>query len=262
MKTMSIDIETRSSVDLGKCGVYKYVESPDFDILLFGYSVDGGEVQVVDLACGEQIPEAVLRAVADGSVVKWAFNSSFERVCLSAWLRRHRPDLFHGYGTPEDTVGNYLDPVSWRCSLVWSAYLGLPLSLQGVGAVSWRCSLVWSAYLGLPLSLQGVGAVLKLEDQKMTEGKALIRYFCMPCKPTNTNGGRIWNQRCHDPVRLSRLYMGTDACGDHVHYLQNYNDRVSVFFISKHGCDHQKADLQIQRNRNSGITDNRSEYRA
>ena len=175
MKSISIDIESRSSVDLGKCGVYKYVESPDFEILLFGYSIGGGEVRVIDLACGEQIPEKVLRAIVDESVVKWAFNASFERICLSTWLRKNRPDLFHGYGIPEDTVGNYLDPRSWRCSLVWSAYLGLPLSLQGVGAV------------------------LKLEDQKMTEGKALIRYFCMPCKPTNTNGGRTWNQPEHAP---------------------------------------------------------------
>ncbi len=175
MKTISIDVETRSSIDLGKCGVYKYVESPNFEILLFGYSVDGGEVQVIDLACGEQIPEEVLKAIVDESVLKWAFNASFERICLSTWIRKNRPDLFRSYNIPEDTVGNYLDPRSWRCSLVWSAYLGLPLSLQGVGAV------------------------LKLEDQKMTEGKALIRYFCMPCKPTASNGGRTWNLPEHAP---------------------------------------------------------------
>ncbi len=175
MRDISIDIETRSSVDLGKCGVYRYVESPDFDILLFGYSIDGGEVQVVDLACGEQIPETVLIAVADESVTKWAFNASFERVCLSAWLRRHRPGLFRGYGMPNDSVGGYLDPASWRCSLVWSAYLGLPLSLEGAGAV------------------------LRLQDQKMSEGRALIRYFSMPCKPTRTNGGRTWNLPRHAP---------------------------------------------------------------
>ena len=175
MHDISIDIETRSSAELSRCGVYKYVESPDFDILLFGYAVDGGEVRVVDLACGEKIPEEVLRAVADGSVTKWAFNAAFERVCLSAWLRRHRPDLFRGYGIPEDSVGNYLDPASWRCSLVWSAYMGLPLSLEGAGAV------------------------LRLQDQKMSEGKTLIRYFSMPCKPTKTNGGRTWNLPHHAP---------------------------------------------------------------
>ena len=175
MKTISIDVETQSSIDLGKCGVYKYVESPNFEILLFGYSVDGGEVQVIDLACGEQIPEEVLKAIVDESVLKWAFNASFERICLSTWIRKNRPDQFRSYNIPEDTVGNYLDPRSWRCSLVWSAYLGLPLSLQGVGAV------------------------LKLEDQKMTEGKTLIRYFCMPCKPTNANGGRTWNLPEHAP---------------------------------------------------------------
>ncbi|MBR5382501.1 MAG: hypothetical protein IK133_01635, partial [Clostridia bacterium] len=135
----------------------------------------GSSLDLNDLACGEQIPETVLRAVADESVTKWAFNASFERVCLSAWLRRHRPDLFRGYGVPNDSVGGYLDPASWRCSLVWSAYLGLPLSLEGAGAV------------------------LRLQDQKMSEGRALIRYFSMPCKPTRTNGGRTWNLPRHAP---------------------------------------------------------------
>ena len=172
---LSIDLETKSGTDLSRSGVYRYTEDPEFEILLFGYSVNGGEVCVVDMARGEQIPEEVLQAVADESVVKWAYNASFERICLSAWLREHRPDLFASYSIPEDSVGNYLNPVSWRCSMIWAAYIGLPLSLQGVGAV------------------------LKLEDQKMTEGKALIRYFCMPCKPTNTNGGRTWNHPEHAP---------------------------------------------------------------
>lgn len=155
MKELHIDIETYSSVDLGKCGVYKYTESPDFEILLFGYSVDGGEVQVVDLACGEKLPEEIVSALEDDTVTKLAHNASFERVCLSRFL---------GYPT-----GEYLNPEQWKCTMVWSAYMGLPLSLAGVGAV------------------------LGLDKQKMSEGKDLIRYFCVPCAPTKANGGRTRN---------------------------------------------------------------------
>ena len=172
---LSIDLETKSGTDLSKSGVYRYVEDDDFEILLFGYSINGGEVSVVDMACGEQIPEDVLRAVADENIVKWAFNAAFERICLSTWLRKHRPDLFASYSIPEDSVGNYLNPVSWRCSMIWAAYIGLPLSLEGVGAV------------------------LKLQDQKMSEGKALIKFFSVPCKATKTNGGRTWNRPEHAP---------------------------------------------------------------
>ena len=172
---LSIDLETKSGTDLSKSGVYRYTEDPEFEILLFGYSVNGGEVSVIDVACGEQIPEEVLRSIVDESVRKWAFNAAFERICLSAWLRKHRPDLFCSYSIPEDSVGNYLNPASWKCSLIWSAYIGLPLSLEGVGAV------------------------LKLQDQKMTEGKALIKYFSVPCKPTKVNGGRLWNRPEHAP---------------------------------------------------------------
>ena len=172
---LSIDLETKSGTDLSKSGVYRYTEDPEFEILLFGYSVNGGEVSVIDMACGEQIPEDVLRAIVDESVTKWAFNAAFERICLSAWLRKNRPDLFCSYSIPEDSVGNYLNPASWKCSLIWSAYIGLPLSLEGVGAV------------------------LKLQDQKMTEGKALIKYFSVPCKPTKVNGGRLWNRPQHAP---------------------------------------------------------------
>ena len=161
MKTLSIDIETYSNVPLPKTGVYRYCESPDFEILLFGYSVDSGPVQVVDLACGEQIPEKIIAALEDESVIKWAFNASFERICLSRLL---------GYPT-----GEYLDPESWRCSMVWAATMGLPLSLEGVGAV------------------------LGLEKQKLTEGKDLIKYFSMPCAPTKTNGGRTKNHPFHAP---------------------------------------------------------------
>lgn len=161
MKNISIDIETFSSVDLGKCGVYKYAESPDFEILLFGYSVDGGPVQVVDLASGEQIPCEILVALMDSKIQKWAFNAQFERICLSRYLS----DL----GVAIGTGNGYLNPDSWFCSMVWSATLGLPLSLEGVGAV------------------------LGLEKQKLTEGKTLIRYFYIPCSPTKTNGGRTRN---------------------------------------------------------------------
>lgn len=156
MQHLSIDIETYSSVNLQKAGVYKYAESPDFDILLFGYSVDGGAVHVIDLACGEKIPTEIVDALSDESVTKWAFNAQFERVCLSNFL---------------DT---WLSPDSWHCTMVWSATLGLPLSLEGVGAV------------------------LGLEKQKLTEGKNLIKYFCVPCAPTKTNGGRTRNLPQHD----------------------------------------------------------------
>ena len=177
--TLSIDLETFSDVDLKKCGVYKYASSPNFEILLFGVSVDGGEVTVYDLASGDTVPEEIIRALSDDSVIKWAYNASFERVCLSVWLRRNYPQYFSSYSIEEDTVRNYLDPSSWRCSLVWGAYMGLPLSLEGIGKV------------------------LKLENQKMAEGKALIRYFCVPCKPTKANGGRMRNLPEHDPVKWS-----------------------------------------------------------
>lgn len=163
MKTLEIDIETFSSINLSKSGVYRYADSPDFEILLFAYSVDGGRVKVVDLTQGEQLPDEILEALTDPKVIKWAFNANFERVCLSKHL-----------GLP---TGEYLDPKSFRCSMVWSAYMGLPLSLQGVGAV------------------------LGLEKQKLKEGKDLIRYFCSPCKPTIANGKRTRNTPAHDPAK-------------------------------------------------------------
>ena len=177
--TLSIDVETFSDVDLKKCGVYKYASSPNFEILIFGVSVNGGKVTVYDLASGDTVPEDIIRALSDNSVIKWAYNASFERVCLSVWLRRNYPQYFSSYSIEDDTVRNYLDPSSWRCSLVWGAYMGLPLSLEGIGKV------------------------LKLENQKMAEGKALIRYFCVPCKPTKANGGRMRNLPEHDPVKWS-----------------------------------------------------------
>lgn len=169
MKSISIDIESFSDMDLSKCGVYKYSSSPNFEILMFGYSMDGGDVKVVDLACGEKIPVDILVALEDETVTKWAYNANFERVCLSRFL-----------GLP---VGSYLDPSSWRCSMVWAATLGLPMSLENVGAV-----------LGL-----------EKEKQKLTEGKGLIRYFCVPCKPTKTNGGRTRNLPEHDIEKWQRF---------------------------------------------------------
>ena len=131
MKTLSIDIETYSSVDLAKCGVYKYTEASDFDILLFGYSVDGGPVQVVDLACGETIPSEIIAALTDTSVTKWAFNAQFERICLSRWLRKNGNFDNTGYSIPEDTVGNYLDPASWKCTMIWSPRYRTPYRQAG-----------------------------------------------------------------------------------------------------------------------------------
>ena len=167
MKSISWDLETYSSVDLTKCGVYRYCESEDFEILLAAYSIDGGAVQVVDLACGEKLPEEILDALEDETVEKWSYNSQFERICLSRLL---------GY-----PAGNYLAPASWRCSMVWASTLGLPRSLESVGVV------------------------LGLEKQKLTEGKDLIRYFCVPCRPTKANGGRMRNLPEHDPEKWERF---------------------------------------------------------
>ena len=207
MQTLSIDLETYSDQPLAKTGVYRYVESPDFEILLFAYSVDGGPVQQIDLACGEKIPSKILSALEDETVSKWAFNANFERICLSRFL---------GYPT-----GDYLEPDSWKCSMVWAAYMGLPLSLEGVGAV------------------------LGLEKQKLTEGKDLIKYFCQPCAPTKTNGQRTRNLPEHAPdkwlafkrynirdvetemsiqARLSK-YPVPDSVWEEYHLDQEINDR-------------------------------------
>lgn len=207
MKSLSIDIETFSSVNLAKSGVYRYVEAPDFEMLLFGYSADGGEVQVVDLACGEKIPSQILAALTDETVTKWAFNASFERVCLSRYL-----------GLP---TGEYLEPASWRCSMVWAATMGLPLSLEGVGSV------------------------LKLDKQKLTEGKDLIKFFCHPCAATKVNGQRTRNYPYHAPDKWSAFktynardvetemsiqaklakYPVPDSVWDEYHLDQEINDR-------------------------------------
>ena len=176
---MSIDLETYSDIDIKKSGVYKYAEADNFEILLFAVSIDGCPVTVYDLACGEVLPDEIIDALVDDTVIKWAFNAVFERVCISYWLKRNYPDKFKGYGPAEDTTGNYLNPISWRCTMIWSAYMGLPLSLEGVGAV------------------------LGLKEQKMKEGKDLIRYFCVPCKPTKSNGGRTRNLPHHAPDKWS-----------------------------------------------------------
>lgn len=183
MKNLEIDIETYSSIDLNKCGVYKYAEAYDFEILLFGYSVDDGEVVVVDLAAGESIPADVLDALTDDNVTKWAFNAAFERVCLSRYLSDQGISLdpFHDNHPLSKECARYLNPESWKCSMIWSAYLGLPLSLEGVGAV------------------------LGLEKQKLSECKDLIRYFCVPCKPTKVNGGRTRNLYSHDAEKWERF---------------------------------------------------------
>ena len=177
IKSLSIDLETYSDVDLSKCGVYKYTESDDFEILLFAYSVNHEEVKVIDLAQGEKIPIEIIKALVDDEVTKWAYNASFERVCLSRYISRYYPEYFISYSINEDTVNEFLDPSSWRCSMIWSAYLGLPLSLAGVGAV------------------------LGLEEQKLKEGKDLIKYFCVPCNPTKSNGGRTRNLPEHDNAK-------------------------------------------------------------
>lgn len=191
MKTISIDIETYSDVNLAKCGVYKYAESPDFEILLFGYAVDGREVKVVDLAQGETIPKEILEALTDDAVTKWAFNANFERVCLSRYLTDlgRSLDPFHDRHPLSQECDRFLNPAGWKCSMVWSAYMGLPLSLEGVGAV------------------------LNLDNQKMKEGRDLIRYFCVPCKETKTNGGRTRNLPSHAPDKwnLFKSYNKRDV---------------------------------------------------
>ena len=173
------DIETFSKADLTKCGVYRYAEDPSFEVLLFGVSVDGGPVTVYDLKQGDSLPESIIFSLLDSGVTKWAFNAAFERVCLSRFL----------WDLNRLERGTYIDPRGWRCSMVWAAYLGYPLSLAGVGAA------------------------LGLEKQKMTEGKDLIRYFCVPCKPTKSNGGRVRNLPSDAPEKweIFKQYNARDV---------------------------------------------------
>lgn len=216
MKTLSLDLETYSSVDLGKSSVYRYVESPDFDILLLGFSTDGSPVQVVDLAQGEQIPPEIIDALSDERVHKWAFNANFERICLSEWLRRNSYPLHNEhYSTPDDPCMGYLDPAGWYCTMVWAAYLGLPLSLKDAGMA------------------------LGLDKQKLTEGKDLIKYFCVPSKdgkrhlpadaPDKWTTFKAYNLRDVETEmgiqeRL-RKYPVPDAVWDQYHLDQQINDR-------------------------------------
>ena len=204
MINISIDLETYSDVDLPKCGVYKYAESPQFEILLFAYSVDGGEVQAVDLAGGEKIPPEILSAITDNSVTKWAFNANFERICLSKYLGLSN--------------GEYLDPTSWKCTMTWAAYLGLPLSLEGAGAV------------------------LGLEQQKLKEGKDLIKYFCVPCLPTKANGGRTRNLPTHAPEkwRLFKSYNKRD-----VEVEMSIQSRLSKFPVPEFVWEEYHLDQRI-----------------
>lgn len=218
VRKIEIDIETYSDIDLSKAGVYKYTQSDAFDILLFGYSVDGGEVQVIDLTKGETVPDEVLDALTDNSIIKWAHNSQFERVCLSAWLQRNHPDKFSSYSIPGDTVSDYLDPEGWRCSLVWAAYMGLPLSLDKVGSV------------------------LKLENQKLKEGKDLVRYFCTPCRPTKTNGGRTRNLPEHAPEKweVFKEYNRRD-----VEVEMQIQEKLQKFPVPDHVWDEYHLDQEI-----------------
>ena len=186
MEHLSIDIETYSEVDLSKCGVYRYSEDPSFEILLFAYSVDGGLVRVIDIASGERIPDDILCAIMDDNVIKWAFNSQFERICLS----------------------NYIKSIGIK----FRSYTG-EAGMEFLNPVSWRCSMIWAATLGLPQSLEGVGSALKLDRQKMSEGKSLIKYFSQPCSPTKVNGGRTRNLPRHDPGKwdLFKEYNQVDV---------------------------------------------------
>ena len=217
IKTISIDLETFSSVPI-KNGVYAYAESPDAEILLFAYSINSEPVVVIDIASGEEIPEPILKALTNDQVEKWAFNAAFERVFLSIWLKRNHPEFFQSYSIPEDSVGNYLDPSSWKCSMIWSAYMGLPLSLEGVGAV------------------------LGLEEQKLKEGKDLIRYFCVPCKATKTNGGRTRNLPKHAPDKweLFKSYNKRD-----VEVEMNIQKKLSRFPVPDFVWDEYHLDQEI-----------------
>ena len=200
MKHISIDIETYSSTNLSKAGVYRYADSDDFEILLFGYAVDTGEVQVIDLACGEKIPAAIIEALSDDAVIKWAFNAQFERVCLSHYVK------------------HWLAPGSWHCTMVWSATLGLPLSLEGVGTV------------------------LGLDKKKLKEGHDLIKYFCMPCTPTKANAGRTRNLPQHDREKWQRFtfYNQRD-----VETEMSIQKRLSIFPVSATEWQHYKLDQEI-----------------
>lgn len=202
MKYLSIDIETYSSENLAKCGVYRYCQSPDFEVLLFGYSADGGPVKVIDLANGETIPDEILCALVDDKVIKWAFNAQFERICLSRYLG--------------GSVGTYMDPSSWQCTMVWAATLGLPLSLEGVGAV------------------------LGLEKQKLKEGKDLIRYFCTPAKTKDGSTFRRFPADAPDKWEAFKAYNLRD-----VETEMAIQDKLSKFPVAESEWRNYHLDQQI-----------------
>ena len=218
IQTLSLDLETFSDVDLQKCGVYKYAQSPNFEIMLFGVSVNGGAVVVYDLAQGDAVPMEIIKALTDDTVTKWAFNAAFERICLSVWLQRNFKAYFYSYSINEDTVGDYLDPSAWKCSMIWAAYMGLPLSLAGAGTV------------------------LGLEEQKLKEGKDLIRYFCVPCKPTKVNGGRTRNLPEHDMDKWNTFvfYNKRD-----VEVEMSIQDRLKKFPVPDFVWDEYHLDQEI-----------------
>lgn len=191
MKKLSCDIETFSDVDLIRCGVYKYADSPDFEMLLFAYAADDGDVHIIDIAGSEELPEEIIQAIKSDTVVKTAYNAQFERVCLSRYLK-----------LPE---GEYLNPQSWYCTAVQAAELALPLSLADVGSV------------------------LGLERQKMTEGKELIKYFCVPCKPTKSNGNRTRNRPCHD---INKWETFKKYCMRDVDVERQIADKLKMYPIS------------------------------
>ena len=191
MKKLSCDIETFSDVDLIRCGVYKYADSPNFEMLLFAYAVDDGDVHIIDIAGGEELPEEIIQVIKSDTVVKTAYNAQFERVCLSRYLK-----------LPE---GEYLNPQSWYCTAVQAAELALPLSLADVGSV------------------------LGLERQKMTEGKELIKYFCVPCKPTKSNGNRTRNRPCHD---INKWETFKKYCMRDVDVERQIADKLKMYPIS------------------------------
>ena len=208
MKAISIDIETFASANLHKSGVYRYAECEDFEILLFGYSVDGGEVTVIDLARGDKIPSAILTALTDDTVIKWAFNAQFERICLSRYLKDQ--GIFY--------EGNFLSTRSWCCTMIWAATLGLPLSLEGVGSV------------------------LGLAKQKLVEGKNLIKYFCVPCIPTKTNSGRKRNMFHHNQEKWEQFktYNRRD-----VETELGIKDKLSRFPVSQRIWEEYQLDQEI-----------------
>lgn len=218
MKNILLDIETYSSADLRKTGVYRYVEAEDFEILLLSYSVDGGEVQTIDLAQGGAVPEETITAFLSDDVIKWAFNAQFERICISEWLKRNGYDLDTKVPFGQEPMSRcYLNPESWRCDMVWSAYLGLPLSLEQA-------------------------AVLGLEKQKITEGRDLIRYFSIPCKPTVSNHQRMRNLPQHDPEKWERfkLYNKRDVETELL-----IHERLSLFPVPELEWNYYVRDQEI-----------------